>query len=124
MKRKLLIAAASLSVFSLGALAQVGHRPFGPGPAVIVGGPGFEHPHAREEIDERLMRQNHRIDKSLQEDRISAERAMRLHEQNDDIADRTRRLAEFHGGYLSPDDVRMLNHDLDEVSREIGPDIW
>jgi hypothetical protein len=70
------------------------------------------------------MRQVHRIDKALQEDRISAERAMDLHAQDDSIAQRLHRLAAFHGGYLSPDDVRMLTHDLDEVSREIGPDIW
>ncbi|MEX3983859.1 hypothetical protein AB4Y45_33280 [Paraburkholderia sp. EG287A] len=108
MKRKLLLA-VGCSVLSFSALAQVG-------PDYLH----HEHERGREEIGARLQRQGQHIDKAVVDGVLTTDQAIRLQEQDDAIAHRMVQLGAMHGGHLTFEDVRMLNHDLDEVAAELG----
>ena len=77
------------------------------------------HP-ARAEINHRLAVQNHRIHVLRREGVISPRRAAYLHHQDRLIRHEERIDARFDRGHVTRGEDRTLNHQENQVSREIG----
>lgn len=78
------------------------------------------HP-ARTEINHRLANQHARIREERKEGEISARQAARLHAEDHRIRMQERRMAmrDHDGGHLNAHQVRKLNHEENQVSRQI-----
>jgi hypothetical protein len=101
------------------------------GVAAVVLGTGFassafadtpwqrNHPR-REQVNERLANQDHRINREYREGEISRGQAYRLHRADHQIRAEERMMASQNGGHITRLEQRALNQQENAVSRRIG----
>jgi hypothetical protein len=107
--RSVLTAAAA--AVSLGCLSA---------PAMAQGAWAAQHP-LRAEVNERLAKQDMRIDQKVRMGQLGPAQAARLHAADRRIRAHEQRMAAMHGGDITPREQAKLNAEEDRVSREIGP---
>ena len=82
---------------------------------------GFDQTHPRRaEVNQRLDKQDARIDSQRADGEIGAAKAHRLHRADHRIRIAERRFARHHGGHISKVEQTRLNHRENAVSRRIG----
>jgi hypothetical protein len=74
----------------------------------------------RDQVNDRLANQNHRINKEVKEGEISKAQAAKLHRQDHRIRREERTMASTNGGHITKTEQRALNQQENQVSREIG----
>ena len=79
-----------------------------------------KHHPAREQINARLARQNHRITMERREGELSRAQAHELRVEDHGVRAQERFDASHHRGHLTRHEVRQLNHEENGVSRQIG----
>lgn len=97
--------------------------------AVLIGGmsvcafadTAFERNHPRrDQVNDRLETQNHRIRHEVKEGELNHRQAMRLHRTDRRIRMEERRFARRHHGAVTPAEQARLNRQENRVSRHIG----
>lgn len=104
----LTVAAATLALASFGAT-----------PARADNAWQKQHPR-REQVNNRLARQNQRIHKEVREGEMSHAQAVRLHRADRRIRLTERRMARRNGGYVTKAQQQRLNRRENHVSGRIG----
>jgi len=89
------------------------------GPAMAETAFAKAHPR-RAEVNHRLRVQTARIHHERKEGEITAAEAKDLHQQDLAIKREERAAVKANGGYLTKEQARDLNKDLNHVSKEIG----
>ena len=74
----------------------------------------------REQVNNRLNRQNARIHHEAKEGELTHQQAYQLHEQDHQIRQEERDMASQNGGHITKQEQRTLNQQENNVSREIG----
>ncbi len=74
----------------------------------------------REQVNNRLSRQNARIHQQVREGELSHAQAARLHARDRSIRAQERRMAARNGGHLTKAQQKALNRRENNVSRKIG----
>jgi hypothetical protein len=74
----------------------------------------------RDEVNDRLAHQNHRIAAERREGELSARQAHRLHAADRRIRMHERRFAAHHNGHISRVEQARLNRQENRASRHIG----
>jgi hypothetical protein len=74
----------------------------------------------RDEVNDRLRNQDHRINQERREGEISRGQAQQLHREDRHIRNEERRMASRDGGHITRADQRVLNRQENHVSRQIG----
>ncbi len=74
----------------------------------------------REQVNNRLNWQNHRINKEYKEGEITQQQASQLHAQDHQIRQEERDMASQDGSHITKVDQRALNQQENHVSQEIG----
>jgi len=88
-------------------------------PAAHAEGWGESHPR-REEVNDRLAHENHRIDQERRDGEISRGEARRLHREDHQIRNEERRMASRDGGHITRFDQHVLNRQENAVSHQIN----
>jgi hypothetical protein len=99
--------------------------------AVVVAAAGFsttamadtvwqKHHPRREEVNNRLNRQDRRIHQEVKEGEMSHAQAARLHKDDHQIRQEERDMASQNGGHITKGEQRTLNQQENGVSRQIG----
>ena len=107
MKKHILLAAV-LSGLALSSLAQAATGEF-----------DKTHPR-RAEVNHRLARQDHRINKEVKDGQISQGQAAALHHEDHQIRQEERDMASQNGGHITKSEQRTLNQQENAVSQQIG----
>lgn len=82
---------------------------------------GWQHHHSRrEEVNQRLARQNHRITQERRDGEITRTQARDLRMQDRGIRAQERYASSRNGGHISRVEQRRLNQQENRVSRQIG----
>ena len=74
----------------------------------------------REQVNNRLARQNRRIHQERKEGEINGKQAAQLHRQDRSIRREERTMARTNGGHITKAEHRALNQQENQVSRQIG----
>lgn len=74
----------------------------------------------RAEVNKRLNNQNRRINKEVQEGKITKEQAKELHQNDREMRKEERNMAKHHGGHITKEEQRELNKEEDINSKSIG----
>ena len=74
----------------------------------------------REQVNERLARQNRRIHKEVAEGDLTRAQARKLHKSDREIRREERIMAAQNGGHITKAQQRVLNQQENAVSKEIG----
>lgn len=74
----------------------------------------------REQVNERLARQNRRIKAEVAEGDLTARQGARLHREDRMIRREERLMAAQNGGHITKAEQRVLNQQENAVSRQIG----
>ena len=74
----------------------------------------------RDQVNDRIANQFHRIAQERREGEISRGQANALRQQDRRILAQERRDARWDGGHITRGEQAHLNHELNTVSREIG----
>jgi hypothetical protein len=74
----------------------------------------------REQVNDRLANQNHRINDERREGGLTGWQARRLHREDQTIRAEERAMASFHHGHVTRAEQRALNQQENAVSRQIG----
>jgi len=74
----------------------------------------------REQVNDRLAHQNHRIDQQRREGEIGRAQAHRLHRDDHQLRREERLMASQDGGHITRADQRALNQQENHISRQIG----
>jgi hypothetical protein len=74
----------------------------------------------REQVNNRLARQNARIKHEVNEGDMSKARAARLHKQDRQIRQEERDMAAQNGGHITKQEQKTLNQQENKVSSKIG----
>ena len=74
----------------------------------------------REEVNNRLGNQDHRINQERREGELGRGQARQLHREDRHIRQEERRMAARDGGHITRADQRILNRQENHVSRQIG----
>lgn len=74
----------------------------------------------RDEVNDRLRNQDHRINQERREGEISRGQAQQLHREDRHIRNEERRMAARDGGHITRSDQHILNRQENRVSRQIG----
>lgn len=74
----------------------------------------------REQVNNRLQRQNARIHQQVREGELSHAQAVRLHAQDRSIRAQERRMAAHNGGHLTKGQQKFLNRRENHISHRIG----
>ena len=74
----------------------------------------------REQVNNRLARQNQRIHQERKEGEISKAQAAKLHSEDHAIRQEERTMASTNGGHLTKSEQRSLNQQENQVSKQIG----
>jgi hypothetical protein len=82
--------------------------------------PWQTHHPRREEVNHRLMMQNHRISQERREGEISRAQAHNLRVEDRGLRGQERYFASHHHGHLTRLEQRRLNREENGVSRQIG----
>ena len=78
-----------------------------------------KHPR-RHEVNQRLNNQNKRIHKEVKEGEITKQQAGKLHKEDRQIRQEERAMASQNGGHITKREQRTLNHQENEVGKQIG----
>jgi hypothetical protein len=78
-----------------------------------------QHPR-RDQVNDRLGNQNHRIQNEVKEGEISKAKAAKLHREDRQIRGEERMMASQNGGHITKSEQRVLNQQENKVSRQIG----
>jgi hypothetical protein len=79
----------------------------------------YNHPR-RDQVNDRLERQDRRINHEAREGEIGPWRAWRLHQEDRAIRHEERVMASFHHGHITRAEERVLNQQENAVSGQIG----
>lgn len=74
----------------------------------------------RDQVNDRLARQNRRITEELKEGDITKDQAVALRKEDHQIRQEERSMAAEHGGHITRAEQRTLNQQENAVSRQIG----
>jgi uncharacterized protein (UPF0303 family) len=74
----------------------------------------------REQVNNRLKRQNYRIHQEVKEGDLTRQQAYQLHKQDYQIREEERLMASQNGGHITKLEQRTLNQQENHVSQEIG----
>lgn len=74
----------------------------------------------RDQVNDRLARQNHRITEERKEGEITKQQAVALRKEDGQIRQEERSMAAQHGGHITRAEQRDLNRQENAVSRQIG----
>lgn len=74
----------------------------------------------RDQVNDRLAVQNHRINHELREGELSPWQARRLHQADRTIRAEEHAMASFNHGHITRAEQRALNQQENAVSRRIG----
>jgi hypothetical protein len=74
----------------------------------------------RDQVNDRLSNQNHRINKELKESEITKRQANQLHREDHAIRQEERTMAKFNNGHITKGEQKMLNQQENAVSGQIG----
>ncbi len=81
----------------------------------------FERNHPRrDQVNDRLATQNHRIPQQVKEGQLNRRQARRLHRGDRRIRREERRFARHHHGVISRAEQERLNRQENHLSRRIG----
>ena|SRR5437868_9802227 len=78
-----------------------------------------QHPR-RDQVNDRLAKQNKRIRGEMKEGEMSHAKAGRLHREDRQIRQEERDMASQNGGHITRQEERTLNQQENAVSRQIG----
>ena len=78
-----------------------------------------EHPR-RDQVNDRLARQNARIHHERKEGELTGAQAARLHKEDRQIRQEERDMASQNGGHITKQEQRTLNAQENKVSKQIG----
>ena len=78
-----------------------------------------DHPR-RDQVNDRLARQNNRIKKEVAEGEMSKSKAAKLHKEDRQIRQEERMMASQNGGHITKQEQKTLNQQENAVSRQIG----
>lgn len=111
--KKILIAAALLSVFAASGFAQA--------PSAEHKDNHFQKTHPRrEQVNERLANQNKRIKDEVKEGDMSKAKAAKLHREDRQIRQEERDMATQNSGHITKQEQKTLNQQENKVSAQIG----
>jgi hypothetical protein len=105
MKTTILTLAIMLTAPLTGAMAQTAWDP--------------DHPR-RDQVNDRLSNQNHRISREVREGELTKGQAQRLHAEDRAIRNEQRTMAGFNHGHITGVEQKALNQQENAVSRQIG----
>ena len=74
----------------------------------------------RDQVNDRLANQNHRINRELKEGEITKRQAHQLHREDHAIRQEERDMAKINGGHITKGEQKVLNQQENAVSRQIG----
>ena len=74
----------------------------------------------RDQVNDRLANQNHRINRELKEGEITKQQARQLHREDHAIRQEERDMAKINGGHITKGEQKVLNQQENAVSRQIG----
>jgi len=74
----------------------------------------------REQVNNRLRNQDHRINQERRDGEISQGQAQQLHKEDHQIRQEERDMASQNGGHITAQEQRTLNQQENAVSRQIG----
>jgi hypothetical protein len=74
----------------------------------------------RAQVNNRLANQNRRIRNERKEGEITKAQARNLHREDHAIRQEERDMASQNGGHITKQEQRVLNHQENKVSRQIG----
>ncbi len=74
----------------------------------------------RDQVNDRLQKQNHRIHQQVRQGELGRGKAARLHRADHHIRQEERRFARRHNGTITPAEQARLNRQENRVSRQIG----
>jgi hypothetical protein len=74
----------------------------------------------REQVNNRLNRQNARIHHEVKEGELTHQQAAQLHKQDYQIRQEERDMASQNGGHITKQEQQTLNQQENHVSQEIG----
>ncbi len=74
----------------------------------------------REQVNDRLAKQNQRIKTEVKQGEISQPQAAALHREDRQIRKEERAMASQNGGHITRQEQKTLNQQENQVSREIG----
>jgi hypothetical protein len=74
----------------------------------------------RDQVNDRLQNQNRRINKELKEGEITKQQANQLHRDDRQIRQEERDMASQNGGHITKSEQKVLNQQLNAVSKQIG----
>ncbi len=74
----------------------------------------------RDQVNDRLERQNHRINHEYREGELSRWQVRELHREDRGIRRQERFFAARHDGHITRGERRLLNHEENGVSHQIG----
>jgi uncharacterized protein HemX len=74
----------------------------------------------RDQVNDRLARQNVRIHKEVKEGDLTKTQAASLHQQDHQIRQEERDMASQDGGHITKSEQKVLNQQENGVSRQIG----
>jgi hypothetical protein len=74
----------------------------------------------RDQVNDRLANQNHRINRELKEGEITKQQARQLHREDHAIRQEERDMAKINGGHITKGEQKVLNQQENGVSRQIG----
>jgi hypothetical protein len=114
--RNSLILAGLLSVFAISSFAQGASAP-----ATANHETKWENNHPRrDQVNDRLERQNQRIKTEVAEGEMSKAKASRLHKEDQQIRQEERLMASQDGGHITKAEQKVLNQQENKVSQQIG----
>ncbi|SCK16382.1 hypothetical protein [Vogesella sp. LIG4] len=73
----------------------------------------------RNEVNQRLHKQNTRIDKLEAKDKISPAEARKLHREDKNIRQQERDMAKLNHGHLTKQEQKTLNQEENQVNQQI-----
>ena len=74
----------------------------------------------RDQVNERLAKQDKRIHKEVKEGEITKDQAAALHKEDHQIRQEERDMASQNGGHITKQEQKALNQQENGVSKQIG----
>jgi hypothetical protein len=74
----------------------------------------------RDQVNDRLANQNHRINRELKEGEITKQQANQLHREDHAVRQEERDMAKINGGHITKGEQKVLNQQENAVSHQIG----
>ncbi len=109
-----------VTIHRLIALAVAGVFAVGIAGSAMADTPWQKNHPRREQVNNRLNRQNARIHQEVKEGELTHQQAYQLHEQDHQIRQEERDMASQNGSHITKLDQAALNQQENKVSQEIG----